>query len=79
MFDVQNDGAHIGIAAEVIEHVAEIHVQHGSDTDEMTKSDALAGRPVKDGQTHGTALGNESDIPGRRHAVQKARVQAGGG
>lgn len=59
-FDVEKNRLGIGIAAEIVEHVAEIDIRHLAHRQEMRKADAVRAGIVQNRGTQRTGLRHES-------------------
>ena len=73
---VDDDGMGARIAAEVVDQIAPVHVQHRADGDEAAEADILTHRPVQHRGAQGAALADEGHVAGPRHRVGKGRIQA---
>ena len=75
---VDEDRLDVAVVAQVVDHVAEIHIEHGADGDEVAEADVTHGGPVQAGGADGAALGDEADDAVRRHAGDEAGVELPG-
>ena len=75
---VDEDRLDVAVVAQVVDHVAEIHIEHGADGDEVAEADVAHGGPVQAGGADGAALRNEADDAVRRHAGDEAGVELPG-
>src|SRR5690606_27005914 len=78
-FDVEHDGARLGVEQQVVEDLAEIHVGADSRRDDVREPDIAHARPVEQRGADGTRLRDERDASALRHRLAEARVQARGG
>ena len=76
-FDIEQHRLGAGIGGQIIQHVAEIHIRHVTQRDEMREADAARRRPVQHGGHHGARLGDEGDVAGARCYMCEAGVQPG--
>ncbi len=75
-FHVDDDGMGARIAAEVVDEIAPVHVQHRADGDKAAEADIFTHRPVQHRRAQGAALADEGDVAGPGHRVGKGRIQA---
>ena len=78
-FHVQQDGAGAMVGGEVIQHVAEIHVQRFTQRDHAGKTDGTRHAPFHQPRCHRTGLRHKRKVTGqrlvRRHTGIEARVR----
>ena len=73
--DVEQDGAGVGIAREVVEQIPEIHIRHVPQGDEVREADAALLGPVHHRGDDGPRLRDEGDGALRRIEMGEARVE----
>ena len=73
--DVEQDGAGLGIAREVVEQIPEIHIRHVPQGDEVREADAALLGPVHHRGDDGPRLRDEGDGALRRVEMGEARVE----
>ena len=85
-FSCRGDALHIQqhrlgfrVGGDEIQHVAEIHIRHVAERDQIAKSDAARRRPVQQRDRHRAGLGEAGDRAGPRLHMAEAGVHAGGG
>jgi hypothetical protein len=74
-FDVKKNRLGIGIGREIIQHIAEIHIGHAAERNQMRKSDAARRCPIEHRGHDGPRLGHEGnasagDVSGREGGIQ---------
>ena len=74
--DVQQDRPGLGIAGEVVQHVAEVDIGHVAKRDQVREADAARRRPVDRGGHYRARLSNQGEVPRQRIDRRKAGVQA---
>ena len=75
-FDVHQDGACVRVAAEVVEHVAEVDVAAVAERDEMREPDLARLGPVQQRRRQCARLRDEGQRPRQRRGVREAGVEA---
>ena len=65
-----------GVAREIVEHVAEVHVEHVTERHEVRKADAARRGPIEHRRHDGTRLCDECDAARRGREMCEARVDA---
>src|SRR5262249_18783496 len=76
---VEDDAARVGVVAEVVDEVGEVHVEHGAHADEAAEADVGFPGPVEDGGADGAALAEQGDLAGPGHPGGEAGVEAADG
>ena len=75
VFHIEQNGFDRAVIAQIVDHFAEIDIEHGADADKMAESGVFLDRPVEDGGADGPALGDDRQIAFGRHAGGKAGIQ----
>ena len=65
-FHVQQDGATLRVARQVVEQIAKIGVSHIAERDDVGKADVAAARPIYNARDQGSRLREEGDVAGQR-------------
>ena len=74
-FDVQQDGAGLRVARQVVEQVAEVDIGVLAQRHEVRKADRACAGPVEHGGHQGTRLRHEREFARQRIGMREARVQ----
>ena len=72
---VQQDGATLRIARQVVEQIAKIRVSHIAERDDVRKADVAPARPIDDARDQGSRLREQGDVAGQRRK-REAGIQA---
>jgi predicted transcriptional regulator len=75
-FDVEKDRTRARVARQVIEQIAEVHVDALAERHHVGEADAPRSRPVEDRGDERARLRDEGDLSRQRVRVREARVQA---
>ena len=70
---VQQDGAALRVAGQVVEQIAEIDVGHIAERDDVGEADVAAARPIDDARDQGSRLREEGDVAGQRRRTRSWR------
>jgi hypothetical protein len=74
-FDVEDDGPRVRVLAEVVDEVAEVHVERVPDRHEVRESDPALQRPVEHRRAQRARLRDERDVTVLGECRREARVQ----
>ena len=75
--DVEQDGPHLRLQRQVVEHVAEIDIRHVAERHHVGKADAARRRPVQHRGDDRARLRDEGEVAGQRVDMREARIQPG--
>ena len=75
-FHVEQDGAAVDVAGQVVEQIAEVDVGHVAERDHVREADAAPARPVDDGRDQRAGLGQEGEVARQGRAMGEAGVEA---
>ncbi len=78
-FHVNDDGLGVRVIAQVVDHVAPVHIQHGADRHKRAKPDVLLKAVVQHGGTHGPALAQKANVTLQRHRPSKGGIHPADG
>jgi hypothetical protein len=78
-FHVDENGAGLGIVAQVVDEIAPAHIAHGTYGDEGAKADFFRDAPIEHCGTEGTALADKAHTSRKRHAMSEGSIQAADG
>ena len=79
VFHVDDDTLGPVVVPQVVDHLGEINIRHGTHADEVAEADILSLGPVQDSAADGPALGQQRQAAGFGHAGGETGIEIGMG